>query len=107
VSARRRVAILGSTGSIGTQALDVISRHPQRFEVAGLAAGRNLTLLREQVARFAPAIATDASDGPDGLRRVALDTRADIVLAATDGFVAFDAILAAGERGVDIAGCLL
>jgi len=103
VSARRRVAILGSTGSIGTQALDVIARHPDRFEVAGLAAGRNVALLREQVARFAPAIATDASDGPDGLRRVAVETRADIVLAATDGFVAFDAIFAAVERGIDIA----
>jgi len=103
VSARRRVAILGSTGSIGTQALDVIARHPDRFEVVGLAAGRNAALLREQVARFAPAVATDAGDGPDGLRRVALETRADVVLAATDGFVAFDAVFAAVERGIDIA----
>jgi 1-deoxy-D-xylulose-5-phosphate reductoisomerase len=103
VSARRRVAILGSTGSIGTQALDVIARHPDRFEVVGLAAGRNAALLREQVARFGPAVATDAGDGPDGLRRVALETRADIVLAATDGFVAFDAVFAAVERGIDIA----
>ncbi|HEY8320187.1 MAG TPA: 1-deoxy-D-xylulose-5-phosphate reductoisomerase [Candidatus Baltobacteraceae bacterium] len=103
MSARRRVAILGSTGSIGTQALDVIARHPDRFEVVGLAAGRNAALLREQVARFGPAVATDAGDGPDGLRRVALETRADIVLAATDGFVAFDAVFAAVERGIDIA----
>jgi len=103
VSARRRVAILGSTGSIGTQALDVIARHPDRFEVAGLAAGRNVALLREQVARFAPAIATDGGDGPDGLRRVALESGADVVLAATDGFVAFDAVFAAVERGIDIA----
>ncbi|MDQ2993001.1 MAG: 1-deoxy-D-xylulose-5-phosphate reductoisomerase, partial [Candidatus Eremiobacteraeota bacterium] len=100
---RRRVAILGSTGSIGTQALDLIARHPDRFEVVGLAAGRNVALLREQVASFKPAIATDASDGPDGLRRVALETSADIVLAATDGFVAFDAVFAAVERGIDIA----
>ncbi len=103
MSARRRVAILGSTGSIGTQALDVIARHPDRFEVVGLAAGRNAALLREQVARFGPAVATDAGDGPDGLRRVALETRADIVLAATDGFVAFDAVFAGVERGIDIA----
>jgi 1-deoxy-D-xylulose-5-phosphate reductoisomerase len=100
---RRRVAILGSTGSIGTQALDVIARHPDRFEVAGLAAGRNVELLREQVRRFAPDIATSADDGPDGLRRVAVESNPDVVLAATDGAVAFDAVLAAIERGTSIA----
>ncbi|HZZ00652.1 MAG TPA: 1-deoxy-D-xylulose-5-phosphate reductoisomerase [Candidatus Baltobacteraceae bacterium] len=100
---RKRVAILGSTGSIGTQALDVIARHPDRFEVVGLAAGRNLDLLREQVARFEPAIATSAADGPDGLRRAAVDSKPDVVLAATDGAVAFDAVLAAIERGTAIA----
>jgi 1-deoxy-D-xylulose-5-phosphate reductoisomerase len=99
----RRVAILGSTGSIGTQALDVIARNPDRFVVSGLAAGRNVDLLREQVQRFAPEIATTAADGPDALRRVAVDSRPDIVLAATDGAVAFDAVFAAVERGIDIA----
>jgi len=103
MSARRKVAILGSTGSIGTQALDVIARHPDRFEVVGLAAGRNVALLREQAATFSPKVITDAGDGAEGLRRVACDAGAEIVLAATDGFVAFDAIFAAVERGVDIA----
>jgi 1-deoxy-D-xylulose-5-phosphate reductoisomerase len=100
---RKRVAILGSTGSIGTQALDVIAVHPDRFAVVGLAAGRNLELLREQYARFTPEIATTAADGPDGLMRVAVESRPDIVLAATDGAVAFDAVLAALERGTDVA----
>ncbi len=100
---RKRVAILGSTGSIGTQALDVIAAHPDRFVVVGLAAGKNLERLREQCERFAPEIATTADDGSDGLRRVALDTRPDIVLAATDGAVAFDAVLEAIQRGTDIA----
>ncbi len=100
---RKRVAILGSTGSIGTQALDVIAAHPERFQVVGLAAGRNLELLRDQFARFVPEIATSAADGPDGLLRVALESQPDIVLAATDGAVAFDAVLAAIERGTDIA----
>lgn len=100
---RRRVAILGSTGSIGTQALDVISRHPDRFEVVALAAGRNVDLLREQVTRFRPRIASSAADGPQGLMRVAVDSDAQIVLAATDGAVAFDAVLAAIEHGIDIA----
>jgi 1-deoxy-D-xylulose-5-phosphate reductoisomerase len=100
---RKRVAILGSTGSIGTQALDVIAKHPDRFEAVGLAAGRNAERLREQVQRFNPAIATTAADGPEGLMRVAVESRPDIVLAATDGAVAFDAVFAAVERGTDIA----
>ena len=99
----RRVAILGSTGSIGTQALDVIAAHPDHFCVAGLAAGRNTTLLAEQVARFGPDLATTASDGPGALMRVALETRADIVLAATDGFVAFEAVYGALKHGIDVA----
>ena len=99
----RKVAILGSTGSIGTQALDVVARHPDRFRVVGLAAGRNVALLREQAARFTPRIATTIDDGVDGLRRVAVDTDPDVVLAATDGAVAFDAVFAALERGIDVA----
>jgi 1-deoxy-D-xylulose-5-phosphate reductoisomerase len=99
----KRVAILGSTGSIGTQALEVIAAHPDRFQVVGLAAGRNLELLREQFARFTPQIATSAADGPGGLLRVATESEPDIVLAATDGAVAFDAVLAAIERGTSIA----
>jgi 1-deoxy-D-xylulose-5-phosphate reductoisomerase len=101
--ARKRVAILGSTGSIGTQALDVIAAHPERFTVVGLAAGRNLARLREQVQSFAPEVATSAEDGPEGLMRVATQTQPDIVLAATDGAVAFDAVHAAIERGTDVA----
>ncbi|MDQ6924696.1 MAG: 1-deoxy-D-xylulose-5-phosphate reductoisomerase, partial [Candidatus Eremiobacteraeota bacterium] len=100
---KKRVAILGSTGSIGRQALDVIARNPDRFEVVGLAAGRNVRLLAEQVARFAPGVATDAGDGPQGLDAVACGSGADIVLAATDGSVAFDAVFAAVDRGIDVA----
>jgi 1-deoxy-D-xylulose-5-phosphate reductoisomerase len=103
VTRRKRVAILGSTGSIGTQALDVIARHPQRFEVVALAAGRNTELLARQVATFHPSIATTADDGPSGLMRVALEGEADLVLAATDGAVAFEAVFAAVERGTTIA----
>ncbi len=100
---RKRVAILGSTGSIGRQALDVIARHPERFEVVGLAAGRNVELLAEQVARFHPGVVSSAADGPAGLRAVAVDARADILLAATDGAVAFDAVFAAVDAGIDVA----
>jgi 1-deoxy-D-xylulose-5-phosphate reductoisomerase len=100
---RKRVAILGSTGSIGRQALDVIERYPDRFEVVGLAAGRNVTLLAEQVALFHPTVTASAVDGPAGLHRVAVESGADIVLAATDGAVAFDAVFAAVDAGIDIA----
>ncbi len=99
----KRVAILGSTGSIGRQALDVIARHPQRFTVAGLAAGKNVDLLAQQVAQFAPGVVSDARDGAAGLQRVACESGADIVLAATDGAVAFDAVFAAVDRGIDVA----
>lgn len=121
MSGRRRIAILGSTGSIGTQALDVIARHPDRFEVVGLAAGSRVAELAEQVRRFGPefvacAAASDvaglsaalptggrALSGPAGLLAVAVESRADVLLAATDGAVAFDAVFAAVERGITIA----
>jgi 1-deoxy-D-xylulose-5-phosphate reductoisomerase len=115
----RRVAILGSTGSIGRQALDVIARHPERFTVTGLAAGGNVSLLAEQVAQFTPRVVSAASDaaaatlgefgveriafGAAGLHAVACESGADIVVAATDGAVAFDAVFAAVEAGIDIA----
>jgi 1-deoxy-D-xylulose-5-phosphate reductoisomerase len=100
---KRRVAILGSTGSIGTQALDVIAQHPDEFEVVALAAGRNTELLREQAQRFRPNFTTNADDGPPGLLRVAVESDAEVLLAATDGSIAFDAVFAAVERGIDIA----
>jgi 1-deoxy-D-xylulose-5-phosphate reductoisomerase len=100
---KKRVAILGSTGSIGRQALDVIARHPDRFDVVGLAAGRNTELLAEQVARFGPRVVSAGTDGQAGLHAVACDSGAQIVLAATDGSVAFDAVFAAVDRGIDVA----
>src|SRR3954467_5393635 len=70
---RRRVAVLGSTGSIGTQALDVVGRLADRFEVVALAAGGNAALLAEQAARFRPGVVALAADEeidlPVGTRR--------------------------------------
>lgn len=99
----KRVAILGSTGSIGTQALDVIARHPDRFRVVALAAGRNVELLQRQAEQFHPTIVTSAADGAVGLMRVAIESEPDILLAATDGAVAFDAVFEAVRRGTDVA----
>lgn len=103
MSERKRVAILGSTGSIGTQALDVLSRHPDRFRVVALAAGRQREKLLQQQRDFDVPLAVSAQDGPSGLIRAAAESGADVVLAATDGFVSFDAVFAAVERGIDIA----
>jgi len=56
------LSILGSTGSIGTQTLDLVARHPSRFDVVALAAGRNLDLLAEQVRRFRPELVSVADE---------------------------------------------
>ena len=62
----KRIALLGSTGSIGVSLLDVIRRFPDRFQVVGLAAGRNINLLAAQVAEFSPALISlqDEADVP-------------------------------------------
>lgn len=70
---RTRIALLGSTGSIGTQALDVIRRFPERFEVTALSAGRNAALLAEQVATVRPRFV--ASE----LRTPELESTVDVV----------------------------
>ncbi|HZO94463.1 MAG TPA: 1-deoxy-D-xylulose-5-phosphate reductoisomerase [Candidatus Baltobacteraceae bacterium] len=133
---RRKIAILGSTGSIGRQTLDVVGRHPERFEIVALAAGGNVALLAEQIARFRPRVVSTRDEdgltelqvrldalgvrihgslfgkeraverfahGADGLLAVATQSGADLVVAATDGAVAFDAVFAAVDRGIDIA----
>ena len=97
---RRRLAILGSTGSIGTQTLDVVSQFPDRFEVIGLAASRLSPLLAEQAARFKPRVlATDA----DALRELASRDDVDLVVVGTSGKVGFEPTLAALEQGTSVA----
>ena len=111
------VAILGSTGSVGTTALRVLERHADRFRVAALTAHSNATLLREQVDRFAPSyvgIVHDGSDrrsagstswrtGPECLIEAALRSDVDIVLNAVVGAAGLDATLAALDRGKRVA----
>src|SRR3954468_2638848 len=119
----KRIAILGSTGSIGQSALAVVDAHRDRLRVVGLAAGGNADLLAAQVARYHPAIAAmatgDAVDrlvssgaaggvtiggtGRDGLVAVASHPDADIVLCASSGTEALEAVLAAIELGKTIA----
>src|SRR2546427_10558308 len=52
----KRIVILGSTGSIGTNTLDIISKFPEKFQAVGLTAGNNVDKLEEQVRTFSPAV---------------------------------------------------
>ena len=119
----KRVAILGSTGSIGCSALSVVESHPQELEIVGLAAGHNVDRFVEQVKRHRPSVVAlassdafaavrpalrevpdvDAIAGAEGLQAVATHPDADIVLCATAGTSGFDAVLAAIKCGKTIA----
>jgi 1-deoxy-D-xylulose-5-phosphate reductoisomerase len=96
----RRVLILGSTGSIGTQALDVIRANPDRFEVVGLAAGSNRQLVDAQATEFGVRnVALGALDAEALVRSV----EADVVLNGITGSVGLGPTLAALESGATLA----
>jgi 1-deoxy-D-xylulose-5-phosphate reductoisomerase len=115
----RRVALLGSTGSIGRQAVDVLAGHPEAFRVVALAAGSNGPLLAEQAARLRPAVValademtitaldlpqgTERDAGPDALVRLATRDDVDLVVVATGGVVSLRPVLAALEAGTVVA----
>ncbi len=111
----KRLAVLGSTGSIGTQTLDIVRTFPDEFRVVGLAARRSLALLEEQVREFGPDLVscegTPLEKGPilaHGCRECGLDEMAshpdvDMLVTATTGDVALAPTCAAIEAGKDIA----
>jgi 1-deoxy-D-xylulose-5-phosphate reductoisomerase len=122
----KRVAILGSTGSIGQSALAVAEAHPDRLRVVALSAGENVPKLVEQVVRHAPdtvamasaaalaeatadlgrrraRIPSNTSCGSEGLIAVATHPEADVVLFASSGTAGLDAVLAAIDAGKTIA----
>jgi hypothetical protein len=118
----KRIAILGSTGSIGRSALAVVDAHPDRLSVAALAAGENAELLGEQIARYRPAVVAMASgsaidrlraglpagvavggSGREGLVAVATAPDVDVVLCASSGTDGLEAVLAAIEHKKTIA----
>lgn len=116
----RKVAVLGSTGSIGTQTLDVISREPERYEVASLAAGTNADLLVRQARAFRPKLVSVGSReladriraelppgtrlvyGDEGLIEAAAGADADYVVCAVMGSVGLRSTLAAIDAGATI-----
>jgi 1-deoxy-D-xylulose-5-phosphate reductoisomerase len=126
----KRISILGSTGSIGRQCLDVVESLPGRFEVVALAAGSNVDLVVEQISRHKPKVVSVATeeaarqvcaaleanceskkDGPspeilfgaEGIERVATHPDAEMVLSATVGVVGLPATYKAIQCGKDIA----
>jgi 1-deoxy-D-xylulose-5-phosphate reductoisomerase len=117
-SALVRVALLGSTGSIGRQTLEVIAAQPGRLAVVALAAGGNVALLNEQIRRFRPAVVAVQRErdraavehersrvhcGADGLLALATLPEADLVVVATSGHAAIRPTLAAIAAGKDLA----
>ncbi len=111
-SSPKNVVLLGSTGSVGTQTLDVIRALPDRFKVLGLAAGRNVDLLASQIAEFRP-YRYYAADGrepengidcrPASLMELATLNDVDLVVAAMSGADALEPAIAALRAGIPVA----
>jgi 1-deoxy-D-xylulose-5-phosphate reductoisomerase len=115
----RRVALLGSTGSIGRQAVDVLAAHPAEFTVVALATGSNAGLLAEQAARLRPAVValgdetkaagldlpagTERIGGADALEALATRDDVDLVVVGTGGVVSLRPVLAALDAGKVVA----
>ena len=117
---RQRVAVLGSTGSVGVNTLDVIARHPERFEVVALSASTRVDLMLQQCALFRPRFAAMASEphgrelarlldanglptrvmtGPGALAELAAHSEVDTVMAAIVGAAGLASCLAAAHAG--------
>lgn len=118
----KRIALLGSTGSIGTSCLDVVAEHSDRMQIVGLTAHRSWQSLAEQCARFRPsnAVLSDTAlngevrrdafpdsvalrFGPDELAALAADEAVDVVVAAIVGAAGLRSSWAALEAGKDLA----
>lgn len=117
----KKIALLGSTGSIGTQTLQVAAEHPEHFQVEALAAGGNIELLLEQIRQFKPSkisvatkeaakslktrvpAGTQVYFGEEGLIEIAAGTDADTVVTAVTGSMGLPATLAAIDEGKNIA----
>ena len=116
-----KVSILGSTGSIGTQTLDVIRQHPEKYQVTSLSCGKNIDLLEKQVREFHPSFVAvweekDALDlktrlsdlsvpvyyGMDGLIQTAEDPESEILITAIVGMLGIRPTIAAIKAGKNI-----
>jgi len=119
---RKRIIVLGSTGSIGSNTLDVIRHHPGEYQVVGLAAWKNIRLLSEQIQEFKPRLAavknradslglqkkfsktgTDVVAGETGLLELVTELEADLVVSAITGIAGLKPTMAALEAGKNLA----
>ena len=114
---KKRISILGSTGSIGTQALEVIERLSDKFEIISLSAGANTDLLNQQIAKFHPksVCVSGANDtnkitgcdrvlsGSDGLEEICSNKENDIILVAVSGKIGLKPTITAIKNGINIA----
>jgi len=118
----KKISILGSTGSIGVNALDIVAQHPDRFQVVALAGGANLEKMEEQILRFRPELVslldpesvsrlqeslpgkfTRFLSGMEGLMAVATHPEAEIVLCALSGSIGLLPTLAAVRAQKNLA----
>lgn len=117
---KKKISILGSTGSIGTQAIEVISKMPESFEVISLCGGDNIEILREQIKAIHPQTVCTRSEenalklqkefkninvlyGSEGLNQIASDKNNEMLLVAVSGKIGLEPTLKAIENGIDIA----
>lgn len=112
---KKKITIIGSTGSIGTQALEVIDKISDRFEIIGLAGGSNTELLQQQVLKYKPKyvcsgkkVDIDANGakvlyGSEGLDELCGNTENDIILVAVSGKIGLRPTITAIKNGIDIA----
>ena len=106
---KRKISILGSTGSIGRQALEVIEKLQDRFEIVSLAGGANTQLLNEQIAKFKPkyAYSTNPKEIKGAkylsLEEICSDKSNDIILVAVSGKIGLKPTITAICNGIDIA----
>jgi len=100
----KRIALLGSTGSIGKQTLEVVRWHPDEFQVEALVAARPSEMFDAQVREFRPrSTCLTTADGADRLIDIACDADVDLVVVATSGTIGFRPTIAALEAGKPVA----
>ena len=112
---KKKISILGSTGSIGTQALEVIGKLGDKFEIISLSAGGNIDLLNEQIAKFHPksvCVSKNADkvigcdkvlSGTEGLDEICSNTENDIILVAVSGKIGLEPTITAIKNHINIA----
>ncbi|MDE7330049.1 MAG: NmrA family NAD(P)-binding protein, partial [Clostridia bacterium] len=99
----KKIALIGSTGSIGTQVLEAVRRHPNSFKICALVANGNSKEFQRQVKEFSPVIYAAASEDKAKALKCAECADADVVFNAATGFAGLEYSLKAIRAGKDLA----